>query len=240
MTLEKRRSEILNKIIKEYIVHAEPISSDYLKRKCRIDLSSATLRSEMLKLTEEGYLCQPHTSAGRVPTDKGYRYFVDSLVQKEIGGLIDEKIKEEVKGIKKEVKDYLAYLKEVNRFLASFSSGFSVSYLVEEKLCLREGLGKTFENPEFSDVEYARNFLSMIELFEENINKFNFVNSSINVYIGSEIPIRKFSDFGIVVSKCVLFEDKEAFIAIVGPKRMDYNKNIPLINSIVKILKEQT
>ncbi len=238
MTLDKRRSEILNKIIKEYIVHAEPISSDYLKKKRCIELSPATIRNEMLKLTEEGYLSQPHTSAGRIPTDKGYRYFVDSLIEKEINGLINERIRKEVKDIKKDVRDYLAYLREVNKYLASFSSGFSVSYLVWEKLCLREGLKGTFKNREFSDIEYARNFLSMIENFEDNIDEFDLDDSSINVYIGNEIPMKKFQDFGIVISKCVLSDKREAFIAILGPKRMAYNRNIPLVNSIVKILKE--
>ncbi len=237
MTLNKRSSEILNKIIKEYIVSAEPISSEYLKKKYRIDLSPATLRNEMLKLTEEGYLYQPHTSAGRIPTDKGYRYFVDLLIEKEINGIINERIKEEVNEIKKEVKDHLSYLREINRFLALSSSSFSVSYLAEEGFCLREGLMKTFKNPEFSDVDYARNFILMIEDFEKSISEFELNDSAINVYIGNEIPIKKFKDFGIIVSKCV-FQDREALIAILGPKRMAYNKSIPLINSIVKILKE--
>ena len=239
MTLDKRRSEILNKIVKEYINQAEPIGSDYLSKKCRIGLSSATIRNEMMKLTEEGYLHQPHTSAGRIPTDKGYRFFVDFLIEKEIKGLINEKIKQKTEKIKKEFKGYLTYLQEINKFLASFSSGFSVSYLVQEKLCLREGWEKTFRNPEFSDIEYTRNFLSMIECFEESIDGFDLDDFSLKVYIGKESPIRKFHDFGMIVSKCTL-RDKEAFIAILGPKRMAYNKNINLINSIVKILKENS
>ncbi len=238
MSLDKRRFEILNKIVREYIAFAEPISSDYLKRKHYTDLSSATIRNEMLKLTEDGYLHQPYTSAGRIPTDKGYRYFVDVLIEKEINGLINERIRNRIKEIKKESDDYLAYLKGINKFLASFSSGFSVSYLVEENLCLREGLKKTFRNREFSDIEYARNFLSMIESFEDDIEKFNLDDFSIKVYIGNEMPVKKFNDFGIVISRCI-FDDKETFVAILGPKRMAYNRNISLISSIVKILKEK-
>jgi transcriptional regulator of heat shock response len=238
MTFNKRRSEILNKIIKEYIVQAEPISSDYLKRKCHIDLSSATIRSEMLKLTEQGYLYQPHTSAGRVPTDKGYRYFVDLLLEKEINSIINEKIRNEIVNIKKEITDYLTYIQAINRFISSLSSGFALSYLVQEKICLREGLGKIFENPEFSDVKYTKNFLSMIDSFQDNFQEFEVNDFSINVFIGNEIPARKSNDFSVVVSKVNFFENKETVIAILGPKRMAYNKNISLINSIIKSLKE--
>jgi transcriptional regulator of heat shock response len=237
MTLDKRRSEILNKVVKEYIVQAEPISSDCLNKKCRINLSPATIRNEMMKLTEEGYLHQPHTSAGRIPTDKGYRFFVDFLIEKELNGLINEKIKEETEKIKKEFKDYLTYLQGINKFLAFFSSGFSVSYLVQEKICLREGWEKTFQNPEFSNIKYTRNFISMIECLEESIGDLDLDDFSLKVYIGKEAPIRKFHDFGMIVSKCTLL-NREAFIAILGPKRMAYSRNIGLINSIIKTLKE--
>ncbi len=238
MTLDKRRSEILNKIIKEYITQAEPISSDYLKRKCRIDLSSATIRNEMLRLTEDGYLYQPHTSAGRVPTDKGYRYFVDLLLEKEINGIVNEKIKNEFTRIKEEINDYLKYIHAINKFISSFSSGFTLSYLVDEKICLRDGLGKIFENPEFTDVKYTKNFLSIVDSFQDGFQEFDIMDYSINVYIGNEIPSKKSNDFSMILSKMIFFDNKETVIAILGPKRMAYNRNISIINSIVKSLKE--
>ncbi len=76
-----RQADILNEIIKEYIKLASPVSSHSLEKKKGLNISSATIRNEMQKLTDEGYLCQPHTSAGRLPTDKGYRFFVDQLFE---------------------------------------------------------------------------------------------------------------------------------------------------------------
>ena len=83
MLITDRQKDILDKIIQEYISSAEPVPSQSLEKKYDFGLSPATIRGEMHKLTEEGFLYQPHTSAGRVPTDKGYRFFVDNLLNKE-------------------------------------------------------------------------------------------------------------------------------------------------------------
>lgn len=74
--LSARQRKILNSLIKEYIYLAEPISSGLLKKRCSLDVSSATIRNELQELTEHGYVTQPHTSAGRVPTEKGYKLFI--------------------------------------------------------------------------------------------------------------------------------------------------------------------
>lgn len=79
MALEQRQKDILLKIVEEYIDSAQPISSKLLKEKYKFNLSPATLRLEMQELTKKGFLLQPHTSAGRVPTEKGYRFFVDEV-----------------------------------------------------------------------------------------------------------------------------------------------------------------
>lgn len=80
MTLPERRSAILRLIIADYVQSAQPIGSEALVQRHSLGLSSATIRNEMARLEEEGYIHHPHTSAGRVPSDKGYRYFVESLV----------------------------------------------------------------------------------------------------------------------------------------------------------------
>jgi heat-inducible transcriptional repressor len=79
--LTERQKFILTLVIHEYIRSAQPVSSKYLVERYNLDMSSATVRNELAALTEAGYLRQPHTSAGRVPTEEGYRYFVGRLVQ---------------------------------------------------------------------------------------------------------------------------------------------------------------
>lgn len=77
--MDERKASILRAVVGEYIETAQPVGSSWVARAAGIGVSSATIRKEMMALEEEGYLTQPHTSAGRVPTDRGYRYFVDSL-----------------------------------------------------------------------------------------------------------------------------------------------------------------
>ena len=77
--LNARRAAILEAVVTEYIGTAEPVGSSHVANAPGVQVSSATVRSEMVALEREGYLVQPHTSAGRIPTDKGYRFFVDHL-----------------------------------------------------------------------------------------------------------------------------------------------------------------
>src|SRR4051812_49483470 len=79
MTLDERKANILRAVVEEYIETALPVGSGHVARAPGVEVSSATVRNDMAVLEQEGYLQQPHTSAGRVPTEKGYRYFVDSL-----------------------------------------------------------------------------------------------------------------------------------------------------------------
>src|SRR3990167_10819860 len=81
MKLDNRKEHILDFIVRDYIATAQPVSSGRMALKRVLDSSSATLRNIMLELDEEGFLFQPHTSAGRAPTEKGYRYFIENLME---------------------------------------------------------------------------------------------------------------------------------------------------------------
>jgi heat-inducible transcriptional repressor len=80
MKITERKKEILREVILRFIEHAEPIPSQSIAENSSLELSSATIRKEMAELEEMGYLNHPHTSAGRIPSDKGYRFFVDNFV----------------------------------------------------------------------------------------------------------------------------------------------------------------
>ena len=79
--LDDRKTTILSAVVQEYIATAQPVGSGHIAEAPTVNVSSATVRNEMAHLEHEGYLVQPHTSAGRIPTDKGYRYFVDHLTK---------------------------------------------------------------------------------------------------------------------------------------------------------------
>ena len=79
MSLDDRKLEVLRAIVEDYVATQEPVGSKALVDRHHLDVSPATIRNDMAVLEEEGYIAQPHTSAGRIPTDKGYRLFVDRL-----------------------------------------------------------------------------------------------------------------------------------------------------------------
>jgi heat-inducible transcriptional repressor len=97
--MENRKQEILRAVVQEFTTSAVPVGSQALQSRYFVNLSSATIRSELAELADRGYLTQPHTSAGRVPTDSGYRYFVDFLmnletIPEQVGSYIENELRQ--------------------------------------------------------------------------------------------------------------------------------------------------
>jgi len=239
MKISERQSLILNKIVQDYINSARPVSSQLLEKRHKFRISPATIRIEMQKLTDHGFLYQPHTSAGRIPTDKGFRFFVNHLFEKESLEFPEQKFLKEIQKIERQIEDSLKFSREVTKILASLSSNLALSYLFDEKIFWKEGWQEIFAEPEFEDTKCVRNFLEMIENLEKHIEDFVFEESFLpRVYIGKELPILKSKDFSLIISQGQFPKKKKATWAILGPKRMTYQKNISLINSVLKILAE--
>ena len=234
MTITERQKEILNRIVKEYIDLAQPVSSQSLEKKYDFGICPATIRIEMQKLTDTGFLYQPHTSAGRVPTDKGYRFFVDNLFEK---GFPKEKDILKVEDlIEREIGDRVRFLQSLTKNLASFSSNsLALGYLFDEDLFWKEGWEDVLGEPEFKETKVITDFADVIKHFEKEIEDIK-INSGIKVYIGKENPFSKVKDFSIIISKCHFPNDEKGVLAIAGPKRMAYDKNINLLNSLTKLL----
>src|SRR5689334_15111791 len=114
---EDRKRKLLHAIIHEFIKTGKPVGSVFLAEQYKLDLSSATIRNVMADLEAEGFLTHPHTSAGRVPTDKAYRFYVDSLVElQRLAHLEEERIR----------SDYEARIREIEHLLSSTSKTLSV------------------------------------------------------------------------------------------------------------------
>jgi len=220
--LTKRQEEILKKLIEDYVKLATPISSEFFEKRHKIGISPPTIRLEFQKLTQQGFLEKPYISSGRIPTDKGYRYFVDNLLEEkifEIEKLIEEKVEEELK-----------FLQNLMKSLAQISKSLILSYLKKEKMVLKEGWEEILKEPEFLNKESVFKFLDFLEEFEGEIEKLK-LNSGIKIYIGKENPLKAGKDFTLIVSRMKIL-NKEGIFALFGPTRMDYNRNIGLIKSL--------
>ncbi len=234
--LTERQKNILEIVIREYIENASPISSKYIEEEYDLGVSPATIRGELFELIERGYLCQLHTSSGRVPTDKGYRFFVDILIEKEIKRM-EKKFVNEVCKMREEIEERSLFLRGLTRLLAHSSSSLAVSYFPQENIFLKEGFGDVFRDPEFEDIEKIRSFIEMVDDFENNIDSFLLEEKKeiMQVYIGKETPFSKRKDFSVLLSPCV-FSKKRGLFAIMGPRRMSYEKNMALFENIIKLL----
>jgi len=235
METTQRQTEILNRLIQEYIDSARPVSSQLLEKKYDFSICPAMIRIEMQKLTDKGFICQPHTSAGRVPTDKGYRFFVDNLLKSEIPEFEDVLEIEDI--FQKAEKDIFKLVSRLTKFLAEQSSNFTILNLLERDFFWKEGWEEILQEPEFEEKDLISNFTELLESFEKNIENLK-INSGIKVYIGKENPFSKNKDFSIIISKCHLPKKEEGILSILGPKRMAYDRNISLINSLMKSLEK--
>ena len=121
--MKKRQENILKAVVKDYIIQAEPVGSKGICNKYNLGISSATVRNELANLEEQGYLIQPHTSAGRVPTDKGYRFYVDYLMQEEsLNKNEAELIRNEYQKVTKSVKDVLIRTLHVSSLVTNYAT----------------------------------------------------------------------------------------------------------------------
>ncbi len=160
--LTDRQELILHSLIKEYLDSAEPISSDLLKKRVRLDVSPATIRNDLQELTELGYVAQPHTSAGRVPTNKGYKYFVEITFTQHNPLNLDREIQKARERIEKELK--MAH--ELTKSLTQISTTLSYTK-IQDKDSIFEMLkiiGPSQANYD-TNIDLMRELLNRLENF---------------------------------------------------------------------------
>ncbi len=232
-----RQQKILEAIIKEYVETAQPVSSGILVKKYNLKFSPATIRTDMNRLEEEGYLHQPHTSAGRTPTDKGYRFFIDSLMRSRELTIREQKVLKQNFLKNKEI-DYL--MQKTAALLADFSSNFVVSGLMgfNEPEVFKAGIGRLLREPEFEDLNYLSQTTEILDYLDKNIEElFDIVqDETIGVYVGRENPIKQMRGLSMIISGQKLKSGNRGLIAILGPQRMKYDRNIALVEYIRNLL----
>jgi transcriptional regulator of heat shock response len=235
--INSRQQKILAAVIKEHVDTAEPVSSGILVEKYNLRVSPATIRADMKELEREGYLFQPHTSAGRVPTDKGYRFFIDSLMKsRELTVREQDVLRQNF--LKGKELDYL--MQRAANLLADLSSNFAISSLIslDEPEVFKAGIGRLLREPEFGDSEYLSQTTQLLDYLDRNIEElFDIVkDETIGVYIGRENPIKQMRGLSMIVSGQKLKSGNRGLIAILGPQRMRYERNIALIEYIRNLL----
>lgn len=232
-----RQEIILGAIVREYIDSALPVSSALLAEKYDFDLSSATLRGEMMALEEEGYLYQPHISAGRIPTDKGFRYFVDKLMEECPLSLREQKsLQVEVLKLKAQNK---MLARQTAKMLSSMSDSLALSGLIDSADFYKSGTQKLLSKPEFNNLDSVCKMAEVLDYLDENVEDlWRRLEGSTGseVFIGKESPIGGADECSMVISRYNLESGEEGILAIIGPKRMEYSRNVSIIDYFKKLL----
>jgi len=235
--MTQRQEQILSELIKEYVKKAEPVSSNFLVDKCGFDCSPATIRAEMLNLEKEGYLNQPHTSAGRTPTDKAYRFFVDHLLNKNKENNLPEKAKRTIdETITNSPKEPHALSSRLAKTTADLTDNFAISGILDTGEFYRVGFSNILELPEFDEAEDIFSFGSIFDEFERHFaSLFNdFPENGLQVYIGRENPGKEIRNESVLIARYPLPDGYEGISALIGPMRMAYDKNMAILKYIAK------
>ncbi len=231
--LTLRQAKILAAIVKENCETGKPIASKDLSDKAYFDLSGATIRNEMQVLEKQGYIMQPHTSAGRVPTDQGFRYFVNQLMDR-----VNLSVKERDE-LRREVMKLQLINAEVSRRLAKILAIHSsqASFAVLPKEVSTAGLSNLLQKENLSPEdarEIAQFFDNIDEYAEQMLKDYGSVHPK--AFIGKELKLSKNSDYSMIVSGLSLPSGKKGVIGLIGPKSMQYHKNMSLMEYISKLL----
>lgn len=235
--MNARQKRVLSAIVELYSETAIPVGSQALLAHFRFPVSSATLRNDMVALESEGYLYQPHTSAGRIPTDQGYRFYVEEEMEDQELSREDQiRLKQEL--LVRRVRE-ARMSRTVARLLSNFSGGFAVSGQPGRDDFYDFGMKDLLDNPEFHELDEVCRLVEALDIIDEKFDTLvkKLKDDETRIFIGSENPIAEIPEnCSMVVTP---YRDKEGargILAIIGPKRMPYAKNKSLLEYVKKIL----
>lgn len=224
MALDARKEQLLKLIVESYINTAEPVGSQFLVSDGKLDLSGATVRNEMRELEETGYLTQPHTSAGRIPTEAGYRYYIEKFLhasktkKREMSRLKGISKREGLRGVGKEI----AYMTD-NAVIIAMNPE-SVYYT---------GISNLFTQPEFENHAHALTVSQMFDRVEEYMDDLYALaenNSGVHAVVGKANPLG--NGCGAIVARL----SNNELVVMIGPLRMDYELGMRIARTIQEII----
>jgi heat-inducible transcriptional repressor len=230
--MTERQDKILRAIVEQYAEVASPVGSSLLSK--AFGVSSATVRAEMAELERQGYITHPHTSAGRLPTDKGYRHYVNQLTESteektEHRGERALQIRVQGGGVPEQViRNAVDTLVELTHNLGLATIG--------DQLYM-SGLSNLFGQPEFmhpGQVQEVARLLDNLQpwLYEAAPNK------PLSVYIGRENPIGRSAGASLIISRFRSPFSDRSYIGVLGPTRQSYRDVMSLVGHAGETLEE--
>jgi transcriptional regulator of heat shock response len=233
-----RKHDVLKAIIKHFINTAEPVGSQTIIVSYKFNVSPATIRNDMAQLEEEGLIYQPHTSAGRVPTDLGYRLFLDEMANYEEARKKAVTILQQVRNeyVVQKVKEKIYDAVEL---MARSTENVSFATLPDNPHTFYLGLANVLRQPEFlTDSVRASQVVELLERHDRFVNllKSLDIDNTVKAFIGKENVLEQIQSCGLIVTGYEV-DGFKGFMGILGPTRMDYVFNTVIIEEVKKLLK---
>ncbi|PJE76551.1 hypothetical protein COV05_04245 [Candidatus Uhrbacteria bacterium CG10_big_fil_rev_8_21_14_0_10_48_16] len=229
--LETRTELVLKLVVEDYIRTAAPVGSKYLNEHYQLGVSDATIRNELALLERDGYLRAPHTSAGRVPTEKAYVYYLQYLRDKRFV-LQGSPIKSATRG----TGDTETTLKTIAKRLVEIS-GETAIVAIDPKWSYYTGVSNLFHKPDFHDAEMMQTLSALVDQFDEVMHKlYRTLPEGPQVFIGSGNPFGE--EMATILVRYRIDQETQGLLGIVGPLRMDYSRNLALIERAKEVLDE--
>ncbi len=223
--METRLSELLRLVVEDYVARGEPVGSQHLVDERRLDMSPATIRNWFTELETLGCLMQPHTSGGRIPTEKGFQAYVDLFIQRKSAPKRDH---DALAQASTSFIENVACTKAVAKVLAE-RSGQAVVVGLAQADTFYTGLSQLFSQPEFKQWQRVVTLTEILDHLDDVIADLRKTS-----YADPHILLGRACPFGAICGSAVLSFDG-AFIGILGPLRMDYQHATSLLIS-AKIL----
>lgn len=233
--LTTRQIDILKNIVKEYIDSAEPVGSETLEKKYDLGVSPATIRNEMAEMSRLGYLSKPHSSAGRIPTSKATKFYINELMKEK-----ELTVAEEVEA-KEKIWDLRAgrekFLREATKNLAQKTHSLAVT-TTDEGDIYYSGYSNILEMPEFYDIDITKNLLSILDDSSYVDKILAKLENECTVFLEDDFDEVMFRPYGFVFSKFETGGHHVGTIGIIGPSRMQYDTVIPAVRYFGSLLGE--
>lgn len=226
--MDSRQGQLLAYLIEEFVETSAPVGSKLLAEKFDLQVSPATIRNDMALLEEEGYISQPHISAGRIPTEKAYRYWIFHAGVQELAK------KEENLYRRAWDLDDAQSVKEVAKVLSD-EAGNAVVVAMGADDFYYTGLSALFAQPEFADQSSTVSLARVMDHLDRTLAQLVRKLKEQSVFMGRENPFDRLCGFVGAPYAC---KSQKGCIGIVGPMRMHYPKNMGRIKCITELINE--
>ncbi|KKP69250.1 hypothetical protein A2X44_02580 [candidate division CPR3 bacterium GWF2_35_18] len=234
--LSERQAKLLQVIIDEYVATAEPVGSETIVKKFDLGVSPATIRNDMVRLAEEGYLEKSYSSSGRVPTPLGFRFYIKTLMaEKKLPVASEVALRQRLYEKRFKEEDFL---RDAVSALATETNKMAMGS-IENGPFYYAGIANILDAPEFFDIDLTKTVLGLLDQQEYLWNMLSKVVSDepVTVLIGDESGMQMMRPCSIVFSKYQL-GNREGYVGILGPARMKYPQVVPTVRYIRNLIEE--